>query len=61
MTLLDACREVMSDKALMAKYPEGLDGNDVLAEIRVKHPGAFPWVSVLDVVNEMRKFYGDGR
>ena len=58
MTLLDACREVMADDAVLAKYPKGLDGNDVLDEIRVKHPGAFPLVSVLDVVDEMRRFFG---
>ena len=58
MTLLDACREVMNDKAVLAQYPKGLDGNDILHEIRQKHPDAFPLCSVLDVVDEMNKFYG---
>jgi hypothetical protein len=60
MTLLDACREVMRDEAVLAKYPQGLNGNDVLAEIRLKYPGAFPLVSVLDVIDEMNAFFGKG-
>src|SRR5690606_21676134 len=61
MTLLDACREVMRDNEVLDRYPNGLDGNDILTEIRRKHPGAFPLVSVLDVVDEMRSFFGPGR
>lgn len=58
MTLLEACREVMQDKSVTSKYPQGLDGNDVMTEIRIKHPDAFPLCSIIDVVDEMRKIYG---
>lgn len=61
MTLLDACREVMSDSETTARYPEGLNAGDVLTEIRRKHPDAFPLVSVIDVADEMRSFYGRPR
>ena len=58
MTLLDACREVMADRSVTAKYSEGLNAGDVLTEIRAKHPDAFPLVSVIDVADEMRSFFG---
>jgi hypothetical protein len=59
VTLLDACREVMSDAVVTAKYPEGLSSVDVLTEIRAKHgPTAFPLCTVIDVADEMRSFYG---
>lgn len=58
MTLLDACREVMNDPIVMAKYPRGINSAEMLAEIRVKHPDAFPLVSVIDVADEMIAFYG---
>ena len=66
MTLLDACREVMRDHSMGAKYPKGLNAADVLTEIRAKHGAdAFPLVSVIDVADEMRSFFGrrgrDGR
>lgn len=61
MTLLDACREVMSKASLDAKYPNGMDANAILYEIRqIYGKDAFPLVSVLDVVGEMRAFYGEG-
>ena len=59
MTLLDACREGMRDPSMGAKYPEGLNAADVLTEIRAKHGSdAFPLVSVIDVADEMRSFFG---
>jgi hypothetical protein len=58
MTLLDACREVMRDKAVTARYPRGLNAGDVLTEIRAKHADAFPLCTVIDVADEMRSFYG---
>lgn len=62
MTLLDACREVMRDHTVMARYPDGLSAGDVLTEIRTKHgDDAFPLVSVIDVANEMQRFFGRGR
>lgn len=57
-TLLDACREVMRDSELGKKYPKGVSAGDVLTEIRLRYPDAFPLVSVLDVANEMIKFFG---
>lgn len=48
----------MDDESIVACYPNGLDGNDILAEIRFKHgDGAFPYVSILDVIDEMRALY----
>ena len=62
MTLLDACREVMSDPEVTARYPDGLNSADVLTEIRGKHGAdAFPLVSVIDVADEMRSFFGRPR
>lgn len=58
MTLLDACREVMQDPEVGKRYPRGLTAADVLDEIRLKHPGAFPLVSWLDVHDEMKAFFG---
>ena len=61
-SLLDACREIMNDYTILARYKEtGLSAEDVLKEIRRKHPEAFPLVSWLDVHDEMVKFYGKGR
>lgn len=61
-TLRDCCIEVMNDREVVSRYPNGLDGNDILAEIRVKHgPDAFPYVSILDVCDEMTAVYGRGR
>lgn len=62
MTLLDACREVMADRDVLARYPKGVNAADVLTEIRAKHgTDAFPLVSVIDVADEMRSFFGPGR
>jgi len=62
MTLLDACREVMRDPAMSARYPDGLDAADVLTEIRARHgAGAFALCSIIDVADEMRSFFGVGR
>lgn len=62
MTLMDACREVMDDSELRAKYPKGLNSADILNEIRAKHgDNAFPLCSILDVHDEMEKLYGKGR
>lgn len=58
MTLLDACREVMDDAEVHARYPKGLTAFDVLTEIRAKRPDAFQLVSMLDVHDEMESFYG---
>ena len=63
MTLLDACREVMGQpkEHLNREYPEGLSAADVLFEIRLRFGAdAFPLVSVIDVADEMRSFYGPG-
>lgn len=61
MTLLDACREVMSDPTMKGKYPDGLAAADILNEIRIKHgEDAFPYVSLIDVCDEMEAFYGQG-
>lgn len=62
MTLREACAEVMADPAVIARYPDGLDGNDVMTEIRRKHgQDAFALCSVIDVVDEMRALFGAGR
>lgn len=59
MTLLDACREVMSDREVTSKYLAGLDAADILTEIRNKHGrDAFALCTVIDVADEMRSFYG---
>lgn len=58
MHLREACAEVMDDAAIKAKYPDGLTSGDVLAEIRVKHPGAYPLCSILDVHDELSALYG---
>lgn len=60
MTLLDAVRDVMSDKSVTSQYPkEGLNAADVLKEIRIKYgDDAFPYVSVIDVADELQAFYG---
>lgn len=60
--MLDACREVMRDEAVTARYPKGLNSADVLKEIRAKHgDDAFPLCTVIDVADEMRAFFGRGR
>lgn len=51
----------MGDATVLARYPKGLNSREILAEIRQKHGSdAFPLVSVIDVANEMRSFYGVG-
>lgn len=58
-SLLDAIRRVMSDPDVTALYPLGLGATDVLREVRRRFgPDAFPLVSVLDVADELRAFYG---
>jgi hypothetical protein len=62
VTLLDACRTIMSNGEMMARYPKGLSSADVLTEIRSKWGAfAFPFVTVIDVADEMRSFYGPGK
>lgn len=51
------CGEVMDDAEVRGRYPNGLSAADILTEIRVKRPGAFPLVSVLDVCDEMNALY----
>lgn len=59
VTLLDACREVMADEEVLARYPDGLAPVDILDEIRKKHgPDAFALCTVIDVADEMRAFFG---
>ena len=55
--LTQCCIEVMEDKAVTSKYPGGLMAKDILDEIQVKHPGAFPLCTILDVCDEMNKIY----
>jgi len=57
--LRQACKEVMEDREVRKRYPEGLDSADILREIRVK-AGAdvFPLVTILDVHDEMEALYG---
>jgi hypothetical protein len=59
MTLLDACREVIGDPEVTARYPAGLNASDLLREIRAKHgEDAFALCSVIDVANEMNRWLG---
>lgn len=61
MHLREACAEVMSDKAVTAKYREqgGMTSADVLNEIRGKHGAdAFGLCSILDVHDEMSALFG---
>lgn len=59
MHLREACREVMNDRTVMDRYPQGVTANDVMREVEKKHPGGFPLISVLDVYDEMTAFYGE--
>lgn len=62
VTLLDAIREVMSDPDIRVRYPEGLDSGEVLAEVRTRFgDDAFPYVTVIDVADDLRSFYGAPR
>lgn len=59
VSLLDACRSVMSEPDVMRRYPYGLTPREILKEIRARHGAdAFPFVSTIDVAEEMRSFYG---
>ena len=51
--LSDAVMQVMADSQIMAKYPRGITGREVLEEIR-KNIAPFPLVSTLDVIDELR-------
>lgn len=56
-----AIQEVFADPATARDYPNGLNGADMLAEIRSRGPGyEFPLVGVLDVVKTLREFWGPG-
>lgn len=58
-TLGEACRVVMEDTEVTARYPKGLNGGDVLMEIRTRFgANAWPLVSVLDVIDELTALYG---
>lgn len=62
MTLMEACIEVMNDRQIALKYPQGMNSGDILTEIRAKHgDDAFAFCSILDVHDEMEKFYGKPR
>lgn len=55
MHLRDACHEVVSDAEVMARYPDGIRGDEILNEIQAKHgKHAFALCTVLDVNDEMR-------
>lgn len=57
--LREACKEVMEDAEVRARYPKGLNSGDILGEIRKKKgDDAFPLVSILDVHDEMDALYG---
>lgn len=59
MHLREACLEIMEDRVVRDKYPEGLMAKDILHEIRVKHgEDAFVYCSILDVCDEMKALYG---
>lgn len=54
-----ACKEVMDDPEVTARYPEGLDSASILMEIRAKKGAdAFPYADILDVHDEMTALYG---
>lgn len=58
MTLIEACAEVMADREVLARYPEGLMARDILSEIRAKHgEDAFALCSILDVCDEMNRLF----
>lgn len=57
------CHEVMVEhstpgSAVRQRHPEGLTAADVLDEIRLKRPDAFPLCTWLDVHDEMTALYG---
>lgn len=60
MTLIEACLVVMYDPEVKARYPEGMIGHEVLHEVRA-HFGedAFPLASTLDVIDELREYFGE--
>lgn len=58
MTLLDACRDVMNDATVTARYPKGMSAVEVLDEIRAKRgTGA----QTFGVVQQVRQALRDGR
>lgn len=59
VTLLDAVRSVMQPCGGLDR-PRSMTATEVLTEVRKQWPDGWPLVSVLDVANEMRKFYGRG-
>lgn len=59
MSLAEAIRGIMKDPAVMAKYTKGISGAEMLTEVQTKYDG-FELVSVLDVIDFMRDFYGPG-
>lgn len=54
-----AVKAVMLDWDVKARYPDGLTGAEVLAEIRHDDPDAFPLCTELDVIDELKAIYGD--
>lgn len=59
MHLREACAEVMKDKEVTGQYPDGMNSSEILWHIRDKHGAeAFPYVSIIDVCDEMRSLYG---
>lgn len=59
MTLNDAVREIMNDRAIDPKYTKGMTPGEVLTEIRVKHgEDAFSLCTVIDVADELQAIYG---
>jgi hypothetical protein len=44
--------EVMTDREVTSKYPEGLSPSDILSEVWKKHPGEFSLCTVIDVCHE---------
>lgn len=53
-SLLDACRLVMNK----VKPGQSMDSSEILSTIRRRFGDVFPYCSVIDVADEMRKFYG---
>ena len=59
-TLLDAIRIVMDAPGLAEKYPLGINGVEMRDEL-AKREWLPPLCSVLDIIDEMRGFYGKPR
>ena len=57
-TLLDAIRTVMNSPERKEKYPYGMTGAEMHDEL-AKRKWLPPLCSVLDVTNEMRRFYDE--